>query len=457
MTMTLEQASYFYQDKMSLTPREPTKKKSRSRDWHIHYLPESDNTSPEALSVLKCPFNTIPEPKDSVSAKFTEKVRYLQGGQNEAPYTGYYALLNNALVSVSNVYGVWFEVHLRENKFKCFWLAQNELGLKNYLLSGINFIQLEQSGIPTQPPTRPPSHIKTWPTEERLREAGSRFFSTEQMATMLATTTQETLERIPTSHNDPSSNEEEELKDKEPFGSFKVWSSYTACRKPPHQPWGTRDDPFTFGNLLDKDKDNKGHCLEGIHPDKYNGDWSQMIRFLNTFNQFMLINYKADIAKDPIIRSIYFLLLLEGPKCEGWVDMADKWLQQVADDPSIIPCPTNIWHELEKKFKESSSNYAEHERAQDKLKRLKMKGNNLDEYLTAFKTLGQHAELNPNNPSNLQTFSLGLPQSLADACIKMESPETYKQWRAAFQHQQKIYLKTKALHSEYRTPSGNHP
>jgi len=33
----------------------------------------------------------------------------------------------------------------------------------------------------------------------------------------------------------------------------------------------------------------------------------------------------------------------------------------------------------------------------------------------------------------------------------MENPETYKQWRAAVQRQQKIYLKTKSLHSEYGT------
>jgi len=33
----------------------------------------------------------------------------------------------------------------------------------------------------------------------------------------------------------------------------------------------------------------------------------------------------------------------------------------------------------------------------------------------------------------------------------MENPKTYKQWRATVQRQQKIYLKTKSLHSEYRT------
>ena len=86
-----------------------------------------------------------------------------------------------------------------------------------------------------------------------------------------------------------------------------------------------------------------------------------------------------------------------------------------------------------------------------------MKGDNLDEYLAAFETLGHWAELDPNDPSNLRTFALGLPRSLADACIRMESPETYEQWRAASQRQQKIYLKTKALHSEYGTPTSNCP
>ena len=105
---------------MTSTPRE-TKGKSQSKDWHIHYLPESDDTSPEALGNLRCPFITIPKPKDSVPAEFTENIQHLLGSQDTgAPYTGYYARLNNALVSVSNIYGIWFEVCVRENKFECF-------------------------------------------------------------------------------------------------------------------------------------------------------------------------------------------------------------------------------------------------------------------------------------------------------------------------------------------------
>jgi len=207
--------SFFVSTKISLTPRD-LKGKGWSRDWHICYLPESNNISPEVLGILKCPFNTIPEPKDSIPAEFTEKVQHLLGSQQTgAPYTGYYTRLNNALVSVSNVYSIWFEVCLQENKFECFQLAWSELELKNHPLPGINFKLLKQTRVPTQPPTWPPSYIETQPIE------GGGLFTLEQLATAMTSAPQEQPKRIPTPFKDPSSNKDKP-KDKEPFRSFKI-------------------------------------------------------------------------------------------------------------------------------------------------------------------------------------------------------------------------------------------
>jgi len=409
---------------MTSTPRD-VKGKSWSKDWCIRYLPETDDIAPEALSNLKCPFDTIPKPKDSIPAEFTENVQHLLSSQEtRAPYTGYYARLNDALVSVSNVYGVWFEVRVWGNKFECFWLAQNELRLKNHPLLGINFISLEQSGEPSRPLscTEGPSEPKqTMPFAEAII-AATEVVQKEQK------------ERPPTPFDDPSDNEDSDEdnrpKYKDVFGSFGMRSSQTACNKPPRRPRSTGDNPFSLENLPQDDKEDKARQLEGIHPDKFNGDRFQTTRFLATFNWFMLMNYRADIAKDPIMHSIYFLSLLEGPKCEGWVDAADRWLRHVVEDPSMIPRRSNAWKELEKRFKEAFSDYAERERAQDELKKLKMKNDNLDEYLAAFETQALRADIDMNDHTNLQTFTLGLPQSLANTCIKMENPETYEQWRA---------------------------
>jgi len=196
---------------MTSTPRD-MKGKSRSKDWRIRYLPETDDITPEALSNLKCPFDMIPEPRDSVPAEFTKNVQHLLSSQETGtPYTGYYTKLNNALVSVSNIYGVWFKVHVRGNKFECFRLAQSELRLKNHPLPGINFILLEQSGEPTRPPSRAegPSQPQIAPFEEAMK---------------MATETIQQEERPPTPFDNPSDNEEEEEdyrpKYKDVFGSF---------------------------------------------------------------------------------------------------------------------------------------------------------------------------------------------------------------------------------------------
>jgi len=51
------------------------------------------------------------------------------------------------------------------------------------------------------------------------------------------------------------------------------------------QPQGTGDDPFSLTDLPeDKNNEDKAHRLEGIHPDKYNGDHAQTTRFLAAFN-----------------------------------------------------------------------------------------------------------------------------------------------------------------------------
>ena len=199
----------------------------------------------------------------------------------------------------------------------------------------------------------------------------------------------EQRERPLTPYDEPSSDEDDDENDKprykDVFGSFGIQSSQTACNKP-RQPQGTGDNPFSLENLPQDNKEDKARQLEGIHPDKFNGDRSQTTRFLATFNWFMLMNYRADIAKDPIMHSIYFLSLLEGPKCEGWVDAADRWLRHIVEDPSMIPRQSNTWKELKKRFKEAFSDYVERERAQDELKKLKIRNDNLDEYLAAFET-----------------------------------------------------------------------
>jgi len=406
-------------------------------DWCIRAI---DQPTEESLAVLDLPFETKPETKDTVPSEFSERVRHLIGGQDivvridgkevtkKAPFTTYYACFKGALLALSNVYGVWFEVRLRAgNTYECFRLAQPSLQLKDCPMKGINYARLKLTSLPiTRAPSRATSPVRLAPLNTTMvtPHDGDVFHETnpDDREAPASDTSQS---------SSPNPGDQPERKSFAGFGSWRMRSSQTArqpSRPPPRHPQGTGDDPFGLDDLFDEPErtNNKGRRLEGIHPDKFEGDQSKTRRFLNQFNRFMLMNRKADIAKDPISKCIYFMSLLDGEKVNGWVDMAFNWLEEIENNPSLIDRFSNPWKMMEEKFKISFTDYAERERAQDQLGKLRMTGDNLDEYLASFETLGNRAELNPDDPSNLRTFAQGLPRQLADACLAMENPDTYE-------------------------------
>jgi hypothetical protein len=71
--------------------------------------------------------------------------------------------------------------------------------------------------------------------------------------------------------------------------------------------------------MLDKPKESQERRLEGIAPNKYEGDRGKTIAFLTQFKQYILMNCDVSIARDPFKQLALFLSLIGGPKVEGWV------------------------------------------------------------------------------------------------------------------------------------------
>ena len=57
-----------------------------------------------------------------------------------------------------------------------------------------------------------------------------------------------------------------------------------------------------------------------------------------------------------------------------------------------------------------------------------------------------------NDPVALRLFARGLPNPLADACIDLDGPESFEQWRNAAQRQHRAWLKKQAIHRDYNKP-----
>jgi len=225
-----------------------------------------------------------------------------------------------------------------------------------------------------------------------------------------------------------------------------IRSSETFQGQGPRKPCRDRDDPFTLANLDDnEEKDSKHRRLEGNPPKVFDGDRAQTIRFLTQFKRFMLMNRKADIAKDPIAKCCYFLALFKGSKVEGWCKQQYTWLDKVEANPHILPHRMMAWDTLEQDFRHSFIDYAVHEKAHDDLRKLKMSGGNIDQYIADFEFLAQRAGIDVNDPTMIRLFSEGMPFSLAKSCIKLEQPKSFEQWAKAAQAQQRNYILIQGL------------
>src|SRR6266481_836869 len=217
-----------------------------------------------------------------------------------------------------------------------------------------------------------------------------------------------------------------------------IQSSETFRGQGPRKPCRDRDDPFTLANLDDnEEKDFKHRRLEGNPPKVFDGDRAQTIRFLTQFKRFMLMNRKADIAKDPIAKCCYFLALFKGSKVEGWCEQQYAWLNKVEANPWILSHGMTAWDALEQDFRHSFIDYTIHKKAHNNLRKLKMSRGNVNQYIADFKFLAQCAGIDVNDPTAIQLFFEGMPFSLAESCIKLEQPKSFKQWAKAAQEQQR--------------------
>jgi Retrotransposon gag protein len=203
------------------------------------------------------------------------------------------------------------------------------------------------------------------------------------------------VSRAPSRAPSCTSNIETDPKRDEPMRAPVGHLTEMECQ-PPRKPQGTGDDPFGVDDLESEVSlmiANAGVRLEGILPDRYEGDRSKTMSFLTQFKRFMLMNHNTVITCDPCAKAAFFLSLIGGPKVEGWIQCTYDWLDDVEADPSLLPFKMNAWQALEAKFKKMFIDYTAHERAQDELRKLRMKEGNIDEYIAAFQLLGHHAGL----------------------------------------------------------------
>ncbi len=153
----------------------------------------------------------------------------------------------------------------------------------------------------------------------------------------------------------------------------------------------------------------------------------------------------------PYQRSMTFLSYIRRPLVNDWVEEQAQWLiNQVTG--GVAHAKENLWATIETRFRQAYTDTAEKQKAQHSIRELKMKGDDLDTFISQFQSIAKKAGYDLYGEATLDIFQRALPYKLVANCIQFDHPVTWNDWTgAAHRHQQEyIYLKERVKGGEQR-------
>ena len=144
-----------------------------------------------------------------------------------------------------------------------------------------------------------------------------------------------------------------------------------------------------------------------------------------------------------------FLSFIRGPNTDNWVAEQAEWLvDQIVG--GVLPTEENLWNTVLNRFTNAYTDTAIKSRSQKQLRELRMKQENLDNYITEFQSLANKAGHTLDEEATLNIFQDRLPEQLVANIVRFHHPLTWNEWTAAarLQHQDYIFLKDRTRNKE---------
>jgi hypothetical protein len=217
------------------------------------------------------------------------------------------------------------------------------------------------------------------------------------------------------------------------FGDFllqgQTMASTSATTPPPAQ--------INMGGVIpkgkkkeDQEENGNGGGLRGKVPKLFDGDRTKSKAFISDIRIYFRINWNKFDVKNAYSRVLLALSFIKGPNVVNWVstqfDQLDEDLVNICGGDEE---DEDLWKEFEKRFKRAYVSSTAKEAAYVKLQSLKMKGDQLDEYIVDFATLIRELGWDYDSKISCHNFREGLPVPLARNIIQMQGmPESLTQW-----------------------------
>ena len=174
--------------------------------------------------------------------------------------------------------------------------------------------------------------------------------------------------------------------------------------------------------------------LRGETPDVFNGDRRKSETFIQQFNVHWGLNDNHEIMQVPYLRTMYTLSLIKGSLVKDWandqvVELRNKVSR--ANNP-ILRDDNTLWNKFNAAFIAAFSDTARVQNAHMSLQHLKMRGDDLDTYISTFRHLAKEANYNLTDTATVHIFARGLEPKLRSAILHRETlPITMTEWENA--------------------------
>ena len=213
-------------------------------------------------------------------------------------------------------------------------------------------------------------------------------------------------------------------------------------------PMATDPTPIqTVAPAKDEEEEREtGGGFKGKAPTIFDGDRTKSKAFISDLDIYFRINRKKADVKNYYSRVLLALSFIKGPKVVNWVttqvNQLDKDLELCRDDEM----DDDLWDGFLERFARTFISTTAKEDAFVRLRALKMKENNLDEYIADHSTLISELGWDKDSEAACQSFREGLPTGLARTILNQKGlPETMGRWIKISQKYHARYAMSKAL------------
>ena len=200
---------------------------------------------------------------------------------------------------------------------------------------------------------------------------------------------------------------------------------------------------------------NQGDKLIGNPPFTFTGDHMKSKTFMSDWKKYRRANKNTARMAEPYARATLFLTYIQGGNTTEWVDRLGEWLDYQID-PRNPHCTTVdnewLWNSVKLAFNRQYADKLTQERAMAELKTgIKMKGEELNDYISHFEVLVRHAGLAINDQLVVNIFMAGLPYNMYKELYNIQPLLVmYEDWRTAAIEQQKRFIHLKGRQEGFK-------